>query len=201
MSDAQFMTGTRSQPLGDKKAGVSADLDAMAAYVGSLKSFDASPNRSASGTLTAAAVSGRTVFANRCVACHGGTDFTISATGGTRNIGTIKASSGKRLNGPLAALDVPTLRDAWSTAPYLHDGSAATLSDAVKAHTTFTLSTTDLSNVVAFVSQIGSEEAAVHLGQPDAYTHAYADTNAARGTSTGGHAFRTMPGSDQQLGG
>ena len=27
---------------------------------------------------------------------------------------------------------VPTLRDAWLTAPYLHDGSAATLADAVR---------------------------------------------------------------------
>ena len=36
MTDAQFNTGTRSQPLGDRKAGVSADLDALAAYVASL---------------------------------------------------------------------------------------------------------------------------------------------------------------------
>jgi hypothetical protein len=33
MTDAEFNTGTRSQPLGDAKAGVSADLDALAAYV------------------------------------------------------------------------------------------------------------------------------------------------------------------------
>ena len=36
MADAAFNTGTRSQPLGDPKAGVSADLDALAAYVASL---------------------------------------------------------------------------------------------------------------------------------------------------------------------
>jgi hypothetical protein len=33
MSDADFNAGTRSQPLGTPKAGVSADLDALAAYV------------------------------------------------------------------------------------------------------------------------------------------------------------------------
>jgi large repetitive protein len=33
MTDAQFNTGTRSQPLGDRKAGLSADLDALAAYL------------------------------------------------------------------------------------------------------------------------------------------------------------------------
>jgi hypothetical protein len=47
MSDAQFSTGSRSQPLGDKKAGVSADLDALAAYVGSLNTFAPSPYRNA----------------------------------------------------------------------------------------------------------------------------------------------------------
>ena len=36
MTDAAFNQGTRSQPLGDEKAGVSTDLDALAAYVGSL---------------------------------------------------------------------------------------------------------------------------------------------------------------------
>src|SRR5207344_442127 len=45
MDDAAFNAGTRSQPLGDKKAGASADLDALAAYLGSLKTFDASPYR------------------------------------------------------------------------------------------------------------------------------------------------------------
>ena len=43
MNDTQFNTGTRSQPLGDAKAGLSADLDALAAYVGSLNAFDAEP--------------------------------------------------------------------------------------------------------------------------------------------------------------
>ena len=49
----QFNTGTRSQPLGDRKAGVSADLDALAAYVASLNQFDPSPRRNADGTLSA----------------------------------------------------------------------------------------------------------------------------------------------------
>ena len=55
MSNAQFNTGTRSQPLGDPKAGVSADLDALAAYVASLGSFRASPLRNSDGSMTAAA--------------------------------------------------------------------------------------------------------------------------------------------------
>ncbi len=62
MADADFNAGTRSQPLGDKKAGLSADLDALAAYLGSLSTFAPSPYRNADGTLTTAAQAGRTVF-------------------------------------------------------------------------------------------------------------------------------------------
>ena len=62
MTNAQFNTGTRSQPLGDRKAGISADLDALAAYVTALNSFAASPYRNADGTLTAAAQAGKTIF-------------------------------------------------------------------------------------------------------------------------------------------
>src|SRR4029453_9789219 len=55
MADADFNAGTRSQPLGDPKAGRSAALDALAAYVASLSAFDSSPYRTSSGALTAAA--------------------------------------------------------------------------------------------------------------------------------------------------
>ncbi len=161
MTDAQFNTGTRSQPLGDRKTGISTDLDALAAYVSSLNTFDASPWRATGGQLTAAAQAGRTVFAAQCLSCHGGNDFTDSASGQLRNVGTIKASSGKRLNATLTGLDVPTLRDAWSTGPYLHDGSATSVDDAVRAHTGLSLSAADLANVSEFVRQIGGTEPAV----------------------------------------
>ncbi|MBL8330296.1 MAG: discoidin domain-containing protein [Rubrivivax sp.] len=164
MSDAQFNTGTRSQPLGDRKSGISADLDALAAYVGSLNAFAATPWRQADGTLTAAATAGRTVFANSCASCHGGTDYSDSASNVLRNIGTLKPGSGSRLGAALTGIDTPTLRDAWATAPYLHDGSAATLEAAIGAHSGLTLSATELGNVLAFVRQIGREEPAVPAG-------------------------------------
>lgn len=159
MTNAQFNQGTRSQPLGDKKAGVSADLDALAAYVGSLNAFDASPMRNADGTLTAAAVAGKSVFEARgCASCHAGTAFTVSGAANLKDIGTINADSGKRLGATLAGIDVPTLRDAWATAPYLHRGSAATLGDAIRAHAGVTITDADLSTLVAYVSQIGGQE-------------------------------------------
>lgn len=164
MSDADFNTGTRSQTLGDKKAGISPDLDALAAYVSSLSKFDPSPFRMADGTLTAEAKAGRLVFTKlNCAKCHGGMDYTLSGDASMlSNIGTIKPSSGLRLGNTLPGIDIPTLRDVWSTAPYLHDGSAATLADAVMAHNSSALSgatitDTELSNLVSFLNQIGSE--------------------------------------------
>jgi YVTN family beta-propeller protein len=159
MSDAAF--ATRTQPLGTPKAGVSADLDALAAYLGSLTTFNPSPYRNADGSLTAAAVQGRTVFQNAgCGTCHAGTSFTASGAATLNDVGTIKQpGSGQRLGAPLTGIDPPTLRDVWATAPYLHDGSAATIADAVRAHTNITLSASDVNAVSAYLSQIGSEEA------------------------------------------
>jgi cytochrome c peroxidase len=159
MTDAQFATGTRSQPLGDAKAGVSPDLDALAAYVASLNSFDLTPHRTAAGALSATALEGRTVFTNLgCMSCHSGSTYTRSGINNPANVGTLKATSGQRLGAALTGIDVPTLRDAWATAPYLHDGSAATLEAAVRAHTNVTISDADLARVVAFVREIGNEE-------------------------------------------
>ena len=161
MSDAQFNTGTRSQPLGDAKAGVSSDLDALAAYVGSLNAFAQSPSRSTTGALSTLGNDGRTAFiALNCASCHGGAAFSRSGADNPANIGTLKASSGQRLYGTLAGIDVPTLRDLWATAPYLHDGSAATLEAAVRAHLGLVVSDTQLTQLAQYLRETGSEEAA-----------------------------------------
>lgn len=162
MTDTQFNTGTRNTPLGERKTGVSADLDALAAYLGSLNTFDRSPARNADGSLTAAALAGKAVFTNaNCASCHGGTAFSGSGDAtALKNIGTLKPTSGQRLNGALTGLDVPTLRDVWQSGPYLHDGSAATLAAAVQAHQGNTVAGADLSNLVAYLQQIGGDEPA-----------------------------------------
>jgi YVTN family beta-propeller protein len=169
MADADFNAGTRSQPLGDKKAGLSADLDALAAYVTSLATFDASPYRPGAGVLSSAATAGKAVFAKAaCASCHGGPNFTNSSlSGNMRNVGTIKATSGKRLGQQLLGIDIPTLRGVWATAPYLHDGSAPTLAAAVQAHAGNTVSGADLSNLAAYLQQIDGDEAAPATPPPD----------------------------------
>jgi YVTN family beta-propeller protein len=155
MSNDDFAKGTRSQPLGDKKAGVSPDLDALAAYVGSLDRFEPSPWRAASGQLSANAAAGKVVFDNQCLSCHTAPTYGASSlVPQLKKVGTVKPTSGQRSGGPLAGLDVPTLLDAWATAPYLHDGSAASLADAVRAHTTLKLTPKQIDQVSAYVREL-----------------------------------------------
>ena len=155
MSDADFVSGTRSDPLGDPKAGLSADLDALAAYVASLHEVPPSPYRDAAGGLTAEGRRGRVVFADAgCGNCHGGDQFTDSALGVQHDIGTIGADSGGRLGRPLTGLDTPTLKGVWATAPYLHNGSAPTLAAAIEAHSGVSLSGSELDALVGYVRQI-----------------------------------------------
>jgi cytochrome c peroxidase len=72
-----------------------------------------------------------------CAACHGGSNFTDN---GYHNIG-LKTVDGKADEGRFkiralasmkGAFKTPTLRDVAQTAPYFHDGSAATLMDVVE---------------------------------------------------------------------
>ncbi|HKX41996.1 MAG TPA: PA14 domain-containing protein [Burkholderiaceae bacterium] len=162
MSDTAFNTGTRNTPLGDRKAGLSADLDALAAYVASLNTFDPAPARPSAAALSANAAAGKTVFTTlKCASCHAGGAFTNSSNASTLvDIGTLKPSSGSRLSGPLTGLDVPTLRDVWATAPYLHDGSAPTLEAAIRAHNNVFVGDADLTMLVAYLKEIGNDEAA-----------------------------------------
>jgi YVTN family beta-propeller protein len=159
MSDTDYESGTRSLPLGDRKTGVSADLDALAAYVQSLSRVAESPFRGADGSLTAAGAAGRRSFASKgCVSCHHGSTYSDEGGSDAFDVGTLKPSSGSRLGGPLAGIDAPTLREAWSTAPYLHDGSAATLSAAISAHAGVPLTAAELADLSAFVQQIDASE-------------------------------------------
>jgi len=173
MSDAAFNTGTRNTTLGDRKAGQSADLDALAAYVTSLSAVADSPTRNADGTLGSAGVRGRAVFARlNCQTCHAGNDFTDSASNQLHDVGTIKATSGRRLGAALTGIDTPTLRGLSDGAPFLHDGSAATLAavfdqgTAGSAHGLVrALSSGERGDLLAFLQQIDGGEPAVPANQ------------------------------------
>ena len=153
--------GDPHPPLSTPNAGRSADLDALAAYVSSLGSFGDSPDRNSDGTLTAEGLLGLEVFrAKNCAQCHTGQEFTDSPQTLFHDVGTIKPSSGQRLGGNLTGLDTPTLRGLWHGAPYLHDGSAASISDAIQAHTSISVTSTELAQLEAYLRQIDDTEPA-----------------------------------------
>ena len=147
--------GTPHPTLGTSNAGRSADLDALAAYLGSLTKTDDSPARQVAATLPADAAAGRSVFITQnCASCHGGPEFTRSALGRFENVGTIKSTSGQRMGGSLTGFDIPTLRGLWATGPYLHDGSAATVADAIRAHSNVSLAEADIANLSAYLLNV-----------------------------------------------
>jgi len=173
LAEELFDAGTLDHPLGDPKAGLNAELDALAAYVSSLRRVPASPYRPTEGGLTDAARAGKALFAQRnCAACHGGPHFTDSPRGLRHHVGTLDEASGQRLGEPLLGLDTPTLRGLWASAPYLHDGSAATLTelfttaDPAGLHTGANpLAAAEVQQLVAYLVQIDENE-------PDAPTYA-----------------------------
>jgi len=163
MSDQAFNSGTVQDPLGDFKTGLSPDLDALATYVESLTEVRASPYRNPNGSLTADAETGKVIFEElQCASCHVGNKFTDSALDLFHDVGTIKTTSGQRLGQPLTGLDTPTLKGAWETAPYLHDGSASSLMDVIT-----TANTNDEHGVTSTLSQAEREQLVAYLSQID----------------------------------
>lgn len=162
MSDEAFAQVNTT--LGASKAGLSADLDALAAFTASLNTFPVSPYRNANGTLTDNGAMGKAVFdAKGCADCHGGEAFTDSPNGNRHDVGTLRESSGLRLHGILGGIDTPTLRGLWDGAPYLHDGSALTLADVLnnQSHgSTNLLTDLEREQLVSYLLQIDGLEPA-----------------------------------------
>ena len=167
LTDEQFRSGTRDTTLGDPKASLSAELDALASYVSSLTRVPASPFRNADGSMTADAIAGAEVFYSQeagCSDCHTGrelTDSRLVEPFQLHDVGTIQPGSGQRLGGKLEGIDTPTLIGAWATAPYLHDGSAATLDDVLTTANpddrhgrTSHLTATEREQLVAYLLQL-----------------------------------------------
>jgi len=165
LTPAQF-TAT-SNPLGAPKAGLSPDLDALAAYVNSLTATQASPHRPSAATLSVTAQQGRIAFAqNGCLGCHALPKLTDSpAVPAVRHdVGTIDAASGLRLGAPIDGFDTPALLGAWESPPFLHDGSAPTLESAITAHTAFAgLAPATVANLAAFLREAESGDLAAFL--------------------------------------
>jgi MYXO-CTERM domain-containing protein len=154
MPDAEF--NARKGPNGiydtfsKSAAGVSKELDGLAAYFRTFDKVARSPFRNADGSFTKDAREGRKIFERAgCPECHSGPDFTDSKMSGPlHDVKTILPTSGFRLGGPLTGIDTPTLKGVWQSAPYLHDGRAATLLEIFTKYTKDNMGTvSDLSDV------------------------------------------------------
>jgi len=156
MSDTDFADG-RQDPLGAPKAGLSERLDALAAYVTSLDTFPRSPHRDEDGGWTEDGLRGRAIFDRLgCADCHAGDILTDSPDRERHDVGTLTDASGQRLGGPLDGIDTPTLHGLHASAPYLHDGSAATVREVLdnEAHMGTRLSDRQKDRLAAFLLQL-----------------------------------------------
>jgi PKD repeat protein len=131
LDDADFEAS--ADTLGARKAGLNADLDALAAYATSLDAVYRSPFKAPDGSATEAMLRGQVIFTRlACDGCHVPPMYTDSAftePGVPRlhDVGTLRPDSGQRLGAELTGIDTPTLLGVFDGGPFLHDGSAPTL--------------------------------------------------------------------------
>lgn len=154
-------------PLGSPKAGKSDDLDNLSFYVSSLARFPQSPHRDANGNLTPQAQAGKQLFVDKgCAACHSGVYLTDMLR---HDVGTIQASSGQGISQPLAGVgfDTPTLIGLWDSAPYFHNGQAATLNDVLQIGSQHSISNSaERAQLVAYLNQIEYEGPPIVVPEP-----------------------------------
>lgn len=148
LTDEEF--GAHDDPLGSPKAGLSTELDALSAYLTFLVEANPSPYTPTQGEEEAFVHAG-------CAQCHTPPLYTDSTLENPirHDIGTIKYSTGMRLYEPIDGLDTPSLIGVWSSPPYLHDGSAKTIKEAIQAHNdTEMLSEEQLNLIIRFVQTL-----------------------------------------------
>jgi cytochrome c peroxidase len=164
MQGRGLIAGNIDEPLGAPLAGRSKELDALAAYCNSLEPTP-SPHAEGPGRLSPAAERGRRLFESErvgCAACHPAPTYTDSRPGARpftlHDVGTGTGDETEAL-GP--AYDTPSLIGVYRSAPYLHDGRAATLRDVLTTHNpedrhgrTSHLSTTEVDDLIAFLKSL-----------------------------------------------
>jgi len=152
-----------------------ADLQALADFANLAIPFPQNPNRAPDGSLTDTQQHGKDLFLQYCRTCHTGEYLTDSGTGNPtldldgsvllHDIGTC-VTGGDFPDQPApdevvgkmhtaCDFDTPTLRGIFATAPYFHDGSAATLRDVVdRLPFTQTLGADDRAALVEYVKTL-----------------------------------------------
>jgi len=128
---------------------------ALAAFEGSLVSRASPYDR---GAMSAQARAGQAVFARHCAACHAGPDFTDTrfhrlapADPAASDQGLFEVTGRPAHRG---AFRTAPLRNVAVTAPYLHDGSAPALADAIARHGLPPLPAAQQAQVEAFLGAL-----------------------------------------------
>ncbi|QJU58139.1 cytochrome-c peroxidase [Sphingomonas sp. AP4-R1] len=136
---------------------------ALAAFQRTFVSFDAPIDR---GEAPAA---GAAIFAAKCATCHAGHDFTDDrfhrlrpSAPADRGLGEVTGRVGDD-----GAFRTPSLRNVGVTGPWLHDGSAATLDQALMAHPD--ADPADTPALIAFLAALTDDAFLANpaLGYPD----------------------------------
>jgi cytochrome c peroxidase len=158
-----FGSDPRERPTSSQAAA------ALAAYIRSIRSGDSPVDRFAAGDSTALTLvqrEGRELFLGKagCAACHLAPNFTderFHNTGiavGSRDPGRLAVTGDPRQRG---AFRTPTLRDIALTAPYMHDGSKATLTDVVDFYDDGGVANPNLDLMVRPLGLTGAEKLAL----------------------------------------
>ena len=143
-----LVEGRAHDSLGSPHSGLSVELDALSAYLASIQ-VPPSPF----GADSQAIDHGRSVFNTlECQTCHTPPLYTDLES---HNVGTGDPAKEKNSHGREGKFDTPSLRGIWLTAPYFHDGSAATLQQVFQTGTTHNVfDTIDNSNLKALIDFI-----------------------------------------------
>lgn len=144
-------------------------IKAIAAFERSLVAFGSRFDRG--GPLSAEERRGMALFfgeRGRCHECHGGIAFADQGASAETPFHDIGYRPQGGLHFPnrglfefsgrpedFARFRAPPLRNATLTAPYLHDGGAATLDEAITAHAGLDLDAAERSGIAAFLATLG----------------------------------------------
>lgn len=167
MGGSGLAPGAYRVELGEPNGGLSEDLDVLAEYV--LHGIRTPEPPLVDPEL---ALAGRALYAELgCDSCHGGPNWTLSALPGP--VGSLGADGAAAVSEVLRdvgtfdptadvlgadGFDVPTLLGLHATAPYLHDGSAPTLTDVMadEAHAGRLLTGGEIEALSVFLLSIGT---------------------------------------------
>jgi cytochrome c peroxidase len=127
--------------FGDKTVTIDRIVQALASFERTLVAAGSPYDRYAAGDAGALgpdAVRGLALFRGKaaCESCHSGPNFTDGlfhdvGVGAQRKVPDLGRFVATKLDGDRGAFKTPTLRNLDDTAPYMHDGSVATVAEAI----------------------------------------------------------------------